>query len=464
MTRSQRLILTVSILASFIAFLDGSIVNVALPAIQRSLGGGITGQQWVIDAYLITLGALILIAGSLSDLYGRKLIISSGLIGFGVTSLFCAVSNNIDLLIGARALQGIAGALLVPSSLALITSSFEGSSEAKAIGSWTGWTGLAFIIGPLLGGALVQYVNWRLIFLINVLPIAVTLYLLTKLPSDRHNVDEVRVDILGAVYGAIGLGGTVFGLIEDGRYGVSSPIVYLPFAIGFLIMTVFLHHERRTAAPMLPLKLFRSRNFSAGNLATVAIYAGLSIFTFTLIIFLQQVAKYSALSAGLSFVPTTIIMFVLSPRFGKLSGIYGPRLFMTLGPLIAALGFIGLLRVQAQASYLSQVLPVVVTFALGLSLTVAPLTNAVLGSVPNKQSGIASAINNAVARIAGLVGIAGITIITGTNLNVSGLHKAGVAMSLLLVIGSGISFIGIRNSSLQNAAKGSKIAKPISIS
>jgi EmrB/QacA subfamily drug resistance transporter len=446
MTKNQRLVLIISILASLITFLDGSIVNVALPAISRALGGGLTDQLWVVDTYLITLGAFILVAGSISDLYGRKLVLYVGLIGFGVTSLLCAASNSIDLLIAARALQGLAGALLVPSSLALITSSFEGSSEAKAIGTWTGWTGMAFIIGPLVGGLLVDYLSWRLIFVINLLPIAITLYLLKYLASDRHQTVDVKIDILGAIYGALGLGGTVFGLIEDGHYGPARAVVFLPFVLGLFMLAIFIRHEQKIKNPMLPLKLFKSRNFLAGNLATISIYAGLSISTFTLIIFLQQVAKYSALDAGLSLMPTTAIMFILSPRFGKLSGKYGPRLFMSLGPMIAAVGFLGLVRINSQAPYLSQVLPVVVIFALGLSMTVAPLTSAVLSSVSSKQSGIASAINNAVARIAGLLGIAAISLVTGTYLSVSGLHKAGVVISGLLALGGVVSFVGIRNS------------------
>lgn len=445
MTKFQRYTLAISILASFVAFLDGSIVNVALPAISRTLGGGLTGQQWVIDAYLITLGALILLAGSISDLYGRERVLYGGLIGFGATSLLCAIAPSIGVLITARALQGIAGALLVPSSLALITSTFEGMAEAKAIGTWTGWTGLAFIIGPLLGGALVEYVNWRFIFVINVFPIAATLYLLSKVPSDKHKTKNVGVDVPGAIYGALGLGATVFGLIEDGQYGFGSPLVYGPIIGGILVLLAFLLHENRSSCPMLPLGLFKIRNFGFGNLATAAIYAALSVSTFTVIIFLQEVAKYSALQAGLALAPVTVIMFFLSPRFGKLAGKFGPRVFMTLGPIIAALGFLGLLRVNAHAPYLSQIFPVFIVFALGLSMTVSPLTSAVLKAVSSRQSGIASAVNNAVSRIAGLIGIAAISLLTGSHITVKGLHMASIAMTVLLVLGGVISFVGIRN-------------------
>ncbi|HUB93905.1 MAG TPA: MFS transporter [Verrucomicrobiae bacterium] len=448
MTRLQRYILSISILASFVAFLDGSVVNVALPAIKHTLGGGLTGQQWIVDSYLTTLGAIILVAGSMSDLYGRKRVLLAGLVSFGVTSLLCASSPTITTLVIARALQGVAGALLVPSSLALITSNFEGGAKAKAIGTWTGWTGLAFIIGPLLGGSLVQYVNWRFIFVINVIPIVATLCLLRTVPTNDHHTKDVRIDVIGALLGALGLGLTVFGLIEQGHYGILSPVVYLPFVVGILTLIGFLIHERTAEAPMLPLNIFTNRNFSTGNIATAAIYAALSVNTFTVIIFLQQVAKYTAFEAGLALIPVTLIMFFMSPRFGKLSGSRGPRLFMTFGPLIAALGFLGLLRVGVKAPYITDMLPVFLIFAVGLSMTVSPLTGAVLSALPSAESGIASAVNNAVARIAGLIGIAAISLVTGSGLDVNGLHKTAMAMSILLAVGGIVSFIGIRNTPL----------------
>lgn len=445
MTNQQRLILTVSILASFVAFLDGSVVNVALPSIARALGGGLIGQQWIVDAYMLTLGALILTAGSLSDLFGHKKILVFGLAGFGITSLLCGIAPNITTLIIFRSLQGIAGALLVPSSLAIITANFSGSSEAKAIGVWTGWTGLASIVGPVLGGSIVEFINWRVIFLVNVLPIVVTLLILMRVPSDSLHAKNVHIDFLGTGLCAIGLGLTVFGLISDGRHPFNNQLVYLPLLIGVLILFSFIYYEKQSAHPMLPLKIFKNRNFTAGNLATFAIYGGLSVNIFTVIIFLQQVAHYTAVEAGLSMLPVTFIMFFMSPRFGKLAGRYGARGFMTIGPLIASVAFLGLLRVQTQAPYDTQVLPVIIVFGFGLAMTVSPLTSAVLGSVAKTQSGIASAINNAVSRIAGLIAIAAMSLITGTSLTVHGLHLSAVAMSILLALGGIISFFGIRN-------------------
>ena len=408
MTKQQRLVLVLSILASFVAFLDGAIVNVALPAISSDLGGGLSSQQWIIDAYLLTLGSLILIAGSLSDLLGRRKILTLGLLGFGAASLLCAVAPSAELLIIGRALQGVAGALLVPSSLALIISTFSGAAQAKAVGSWTAWTGISFIIGPLLGGILIAAGSWRWIFAINVVPIALTLFLMTKLDAVKEVRSTTPVDITGAVLCAIGLGGPVFALIEQPRYGWDSPVIYIPLIGGIILFFAFLIYESRTKYPMLKLDLFKNRNFSVGNIATLAIYAGLTASTFILIVFLQQVGGYSALAAGLALLPITIIMFFLSSRFGALSGKYGPRLFMSLGPIIGGLGILLMLRVGADVQYWTELFPAIMIFGLGLSITVAPLTAAILGDVPKTEAGIASAVNNAVARVAGLVAVAAV--------------------------------------------------------
>ncbi|HEX4774534.1 MAG TPA: MFS transporter [Candidatus Saccharimonadales bacterium] len=408
MTKQQRLVLTVAILGSFVAFLDSAIVNVALPAIQRDLGGGLAAQQWIVDAYLLTLGSLILIAGSLSDLLGRKRILTLGLLGFGVASLLCAVAPNSTSLIIFRALQGIAGALLVPSSLAMIISAFSGPAQGKAIGSWTAWTGISFILGPLVGGILVDSASWRWIFAINLLPIAVTLFLMRNIEVVKDEGHKTPVDYFGSLLCAVGLAGPVFALIEQPHYGWGSPLIYLPLVLGFALLAGFLMYERRAEHPMLPLSLFKNHNFSVGNIATLSIYAGLSASTFILIVFLQQVAGYSALAAGFAGVPITLIMFVLSPRMGALAGKYGPRLFMGIGPIIGAIGFALMLRVTADTNYWTQVFPGIVVFGIGLSITVAPLTAAILGDVPKNQAGIASAVNNAVARIAGLLAVAAV--------------------------------------------------------
>ena len=450
MTKQQRLVLWISILASFVAFLDGSVINVALPAITAEFNSGLSVQQWVVDAYLITLGSLILVAGSLSDLFGRKRILELGLIGFAITSILCAVAPTSEFLIVSRGLQGIAGALLVPSSLALIISTFKGQAQGKAIGSWTAWTGISFIIGPLVGGLLVDAGSWRLIVAINIIPILVTLWLMRKLDIPEKARSGTKLDVYGALLCAIGLGGTVYALIEQPNYGWSSPLIFIPLIIGLLSLAVFFWHERRTRHPMLPLGLFSVRNFAIGNLATLAIYAGLSLGTFIIAIFVQQVGGYSATEAGLALIPITLIMFFLSSRFGALAGKYGPRLFMALGPILGAIGFLAMLWVDSSVSYWA-LLPGIVIFGVGLSITVAPLTSAILGAIDDAQAGIGSAINNAVARIAGLLAIAAIGPIIGAQLDLDGFYRAVMVTAGLLLAGGIVSAIGIVNAQSTDA-------------
>lgn len=409
MGRLQKLVLLVAILSSFVAFLDIAVVNVALPAIRNELGGGLSAQQWIVDAYLLTLGSLILIAGSLSDLFGRKRILALGLFGFGVTSIAIALAPTVQFLIIMRSLQGIAAALLVPSSLALIVSYFSGANQAKAIGAWTAWTSVAFVVGPLLGGFLVDAVSWRLVFAINVLPIGVTLWLMRGITKKDITREGAKVDWAGSVLAALGLGGPVFALIEQPRYGFSHPKIFLPLIIGLVLLGIFIWHERKTKHPMLPLELFKIRNFRVGNVATLAIYGALTAATFVLILFLQQVADYSALNSGLAILPITLLLILLSTRFGHLAGKYGPRLFMSLGPLLIGLSFLILFfSVSVQANYLTEVFPGIALFGLGLAITVAPLTAAILGQINKEHAGIGSAVNNAIARVAGLIAVAAV--------------------------------------------------------
>ncbi|GAB2448462.1 EmrB/QacA subfamily drug resistance transporter [Conyzicola lurida] len=446
MTRDQRLVLSIAVLASFVTFLDGSVINVALPAISRELGGGITVQQWVVDAYLITLGTLILLAGSLSDTFGRMLVLKVGLVGFAVTSLLIAVSPSAEFLIVLRGLQGVAGALLVPSSLALIISSFRDAAQAKAIGTWTGFTSAAFLVGPLLGGLFVDYLSWRLVFAINIIPIAVTLVLIARLGQKNVRPEGGGIDWFGAVLGIVGLGGPVFALIEQANFGWGSPVIFLPFALGIVAFVWFVLRQRTTKHPMIPLGLFAVRNFSVGNVATTLVYAALSLGGFLITVFLQEVGEYSATAAGLALLPMTIISIVLSSTFGALAGKYGPRLFMGLGPIIGGIGYLLMLGIGEDVDYLTQVLPGVVVFAFGLTMTVAPLTAAILGSIAPEQSGIGSAINNAVSRIAGLIAIAFIGVILGSNLTVDSFHRGLVVTAALLIAGGVVSLVGIRNS------------------
>jgi EmrB/QacA subfamily drug resistance transporter len=405
----KRLVLVATILGSGIALLDATVVNVALPTIQRSLGGGLAAQQWVANAYLLTLGSLILVGGSLGDIFGERRIFALGVGGFGVASLLCALAPTIEVLIFARALQGVAGALLTPSSLAVIVNTFPESERGPAIGTWTAYGAIAGVLGPLLGGELLAIASWRWIFAIN-LPlvaacVALILYAIPR--SDRRGAPARRVDFVGALLCAAGLGGPVFALIEQPRLGWSSPAVVGPLLGGFALLAVFVLYEARTEQPMLPLRLFRRRNFSVGNVETLAMYAGLAILFFFLTLYLQQVAGYSPLQSGLATLPATLVMFALSRRFGALADRFGPRVFMGGGPLLAAAGLLLLQSVGLHVNYWTEVLPGVLVFSVGLSMTVAPLTAAVLqGS--ETEAGIASGVNNAIARVASLLGTAAV--------------------------------------------------------
>jgi EmrB/QacA subfamily drug resistance transporter len=406
---AKRLTLIACILGSGIATLDGSVVNVALPSIQRALGGGLAAQQWVVNGYLLTLGSLILIGGSLGDLFGERRVFALGVAGFGVASLGCALAPTIAVLVAVRALQGVAGALLVPSSLAVIVNTFPGEERGAAIGSWTAWGAISAVLGPLAGGELLAIASWRWIFLVNV-PLAVgcVSLILFAIPSAApREADARRIDFLGALLCAAGLGGPVFALIEQPRLGWSSAAVTGPLLAGVALLASFAIYESRTRDPMLPLGLFRRRNFFAGNVETFSMYAGLSILFFFLILFLQQVGGYTPLQSGLATLPVTLVMFVLSRRFGALADRFGPRLFMGAGPLVAAIGLVLFQRIGVHVDYLGAVLPAQLVFALGLAMTVAPLTTAVLAGSEH-QAGIASGVNNAIARVAGLLGTAAV--------------------------------------------------------
>lgn len=403
----KRLALIAAIMGSFVAGLDATVVNVALPAIEDDLGGGLAGQQWVSNAYLLTLGSLILVGGSLGDLFGERRVFALGVGGFGAVSLGCALSPSIEALVAFRALQGVFGALLTPSALAIIVAVFTGEERGAAIGSWTAWGGISTVVGPLVGGYLIDVASWRWIFAINVPFVAATLALIyAAIPRVEEGRAQARVDWIGAALCAVGLAGPVFALIQQPAQGWASPGVLTPGLGGIAIFSLFLAYEKRIAHPMLELSLFSRRNFAIGNVETFAMYAGLSILFFFLVLFLQQVAGYDALEAGLATLPTTAVMFTLSRRMGRLADRYGPRVFMGGGPLLAACGLLLMLRLDAGVNYFTDLLPALLVFALGLSMTVAPLTATVLADADERNAGVASGINNAIARVAGLMGIA----------------------------------------------------------
>jgi EmrB/QacA subfamily drug resistance transporter len=429
--RRKRLALLAAIMGSFVAGLDATAVNVALPAIRADLGGGLAGQQWVSNAYLLALGSLILVGGSLGDLFGERRVFSAGVAGFGVMSLLCAIAPSIGFLIACRGLQGAFGALLMPSALAVIVATFSRAERGGAIGSWTAWSGIATVVGPLAGGYLVDAVSWRLIFAINVPFVIATLMLVSlAVPGRAPGARHARVDWVGAVLTFFGLAGLALALIRQPSVGWSSPEVWLTGLGGFALLAGFVAWERRTAAPMLRLDLFRRRNFAVGNLETLAMYGGIAVTFFLLVLFLQEVAGYTALAAGFALMPSTIVMFLLSKRMGRLADRYGPRLFMGLGPLVAAIGLALMLRLGAHVNYFSELLPPLVVFSLGLSATVAPLTAAVLSDAEEGDAGIASGVNNAIARVAGLMAIAAVGAVIASEFSSTLGHRlAGVKLS-----------------------------------
>jgi EmrB/QacA subfamily drug resistance transporter len=468
-TRQQRLTLVATILGSTVVFLDSTVVNVALPAIAEDLDAGLAGQQWVVEAYMLTLVSLLLVGGSLGDRLGRRRMFVAGLLGFGATSVLCAVAPSVELLVAARALQGVAGALLVPGSLAIVAATFEGEARGRAVGTWTAWTGIATVVGPAGGGALIEAFSWRAIFWVNVPLIAGTVMLsLRAVEESRDPNGGGAVDWPGILLSAAGLGGPVFALIEQPNLGWGDPAVWASFAAGAACFALFLLREARARQPMLDLDLFRIRNFWVANVTTLAAYAGLIGGLFFLTLFLQQVAGYSALEAGLATTPISVVLFLLSPRFGQLAASRGPRLPMTAGPIAAGAGLLLLLRVDASGAYVADVLPGVLVFSLGLAATVAPLTATVLESVEERRVGIASGVNNGISRVAGLLAIAVLgAVISARFAAVAGVEPGGTPLTAvapeaatsafhlgiaiaatLMIAGGVVSALGIRRSSV----------------
>ena len=399
-------------------------MSVALPSIQRSLGGGLAGQQWVSNAYLLTLGSLILLGGSLGDIFGERRVFALGVGGFGVCSLLCALAPSIGLLIAFRALQGVAGALLTPSSLAVIVATFPERERGPAIGTWTAWATIAGALGPLVAGLILNVTSWRWIFVINLPLVIVCLWLILRAVAASSSTGKGRrVDLVGAALCVLGLGGAVFALIEQPRLGWSNPGVSGSLIGGVLTFAAFLVYESRTKDPMLRLDLFKRRNFAVGNVETLALYGGLSALFFFLVLYLQQVAGYTPLESGLALLPESLVMFALSSKFGALADRLGPRRFMGGGPLVAAAGMLLLLRFGVRVDYLTQVLPGILLFSLGLSITVAPLTAAILAGVDQREAGIGSAVNNAVARVAGLIATVAIGALVAAQFSSSLDHK-----------------------------------------
>jgi EmrB/QacA subfamily drug resistance transporter len=432
-SRRKQLVLIATILGSAVVFLDSTVVNLALPKIAHSLHAPFSALQWITDGYMLSLSALILLGGSLGDIFGRKKVYIFGLVGFAATSLLCALAVSSTMLIFARVVQGVFGALVTPGALSIINTNFERQERGQAIGRWTSWTSIFFIIGPLVGGLILGIASWRWIFLIN-LPIA-ALCLVLGQPSINESKDQNprRVDGIGALLTALALAAFSYGLIEGpARHWPMTTVLSL---VGGLILSAsFVWYESQKADPMVPLSLFKSRNFSGSNAMTFAMYGALAGFTFALTIYLQTALHYSSLKAGLSLLPVSIIMFLFAGRVGKLSSIYGPRRFMTAGPIIAGLGIATFYFLQPGHSYWLSVFPGAIIFSVGLVLTVAPLTTTVMTSVEDTSSGIASGINNAVSRAAGLIVIAGLGLLGAAHF-----FRFSMALCAVLAISAGLT-------------------------
>lgn len=447
-----RWVLFATVLGSGMAFLDATVVNIALPHIGDEFHARAASLQWVVNGYTLSLAALILLGGSLGDRYGRRRVFVLGVVWFATASLLCGLAPNVDTLIAARVLQGVGGALLAPGSLAIIEASFHPDDRARAIGAWSGLGGVAGAIGPFLGGWLVQAATWRLVFLINVpLAAVVALVAVRRVPESRNPEAARRLDLLGVVTAAAGLAGLTYGFTAWPDRGGSSPVVLVALAVGVAGLAGFLLVERHAQEPMLPLGIFHSRAFSAANLVTFAVYAALSGVMFLVVLNLQVVAGFTALDAGVSMLPVTILMLLLSARAGALAQRIGPRIPMTLGPIVCAVALALFSRIGAGADYVRDVLPAVVVLGLGLSLTVAPLTATALGAVDERHAGIASGVNNAVARAAGLLAVAVLPLAAGLGsgslTSSADLHpmyrRAMLICAALQLLGALIAFLAV---------------------
>jgi len=452
-TSAARGVLWTTILGSGMAMLDGTIVNVALPRIGEELGASVAGLQWILDGYLLALAALILVAGSLGDRYGRRRVYLIGVVWFGLASGLCAAATSTEMLVAFRVLQGVGGALLTPGSLAILQSSFAHDDRARAIGAWSGLGGIAAAVGPLLGGLLVQAWSWRLAFLIN-LPLAVVVVLMARrfVPESRDVSATGHPDYLAAAVGALGLAGLTGALVEAPARGIGDVVVLSALTVGVAGLGVFLWLQHRSAEPLVPPSLFRDRTFTLSNALTFVVYAALGGVMMLLVLQLQVSLGYSPTLAGLAGLPLTIIMLLLSGRSGALAQRIGPRLQLVAGPIVIGAGMLLLMRVEPGSSYLGSVLPAVVVFGLGLATVVAPVTATVLAAAPDRYAGVASGVNNAIARSGGLLAVAVLPAaagLTGSAYRDPVALTAGWRTALLicavLAIAGGLIALGIHN-------------------
>ncbi|QFU85869.1 MFS transporter [Amycolatopsis sp. YIM 10] len=453
-TPAARGVLATTILGSGMAMLDGTIVNVALPRIGDELDASVSGLQWILDGYMLALASLILIAGSLGDRYGRRRVFVIGVVWFGVASVLCGLAVTTEMLVATRILQGIGGALLTPGSLAILQSAFPRAERARAIGAWSGLGGIAAAIGPLVGGLLVQVWSWRLAFLIN-LPIAVVCVWLARkyVPESCDQQQHTgKPNVLASVVGAVGLAGVTAALVELPVRGAADVLVLGSGVAGLAGLVVFVVLQRRSADPLVPPQLFASRTFTLANALTLVVYAALGGVMMLMVLQLQVSLGYSPTAAGLAGLPITIVMLVLSGYSGRLAQKIGPRLQLVVGPMLVAAGMLLLLRVEPGASYLGAVLPAVTVFGLGLATVVAPVTATVLAAAPDQYAGVASGVNNAIARTGGLLAIALLPAVAGLTgaayadpVALTASWRTALLVCAGLAVAGGLVAIGVRN-------------------
>jgi EmrB/QacA subfamily drug resistance transporter len=461
-TAPGRWVVAATVLGSGMAALDATVVGIALPSIGRDFHVGISSLQWVVDAYTLALAGLLLLGGTLGDSYGRRRMFMAGTVWFAIASLLCGLAPNAPVLIAARALQGVGGALLTPGSLAILQASFAPDDRSKAIGAWSGLGGIATAAGPFLGGWLISAVSWRLVFFIN-LPLAVAVLAIAArhVPESKAPGPVPKLDLRGAVCISGALAGITYGLIGASSSGWASPQVLIPLVLGLALLGLFLIVEAREAEPMLPLVVFRSRQFSAANAVTFVVYAALGGVIFLVPVVLQDVRGYSPLQAGVSLLPVTVIMLVLSARSGALAAKIGPRLQMTAGPLVIAVGLLLMTRLSGPGNYFTAVLPGVLVFGFGLAINVAPLTATALAAAPAEHAGVASAVNNDVARAAGLIAVAVLPVAAGITgdaylhpvLLAHGFRVASVMAAVFCAAGGVLAAITISNPGKQGAGQ-----------
>jgi EmrB/QacA subfamily drug resistance transporter len=438
-------VMVVAIMVSMVVFLDGTVVNLALPATARDIGGGMCSQQWVVDGYLLAVAAMVLPGGAISDLFGRIPVMRFGLVAFGAGSVLAATAGSPSMLIAGRLVQGLGGAFLVPGSLALINSSFDRADRPAAIGCWTAWTGTAFAVGPLLGGLAVDFLGWRWIYVLSAIPIAVGFALTFWLRPAPGPAERAPIDVVGAALSAVGLSAAVYALIEQGRRGWGDSLVRWAMVVGVAALLAFVAWQRRAPHPMLPLSLFTTRNFAGANLVTAFVYGGITMGSLAIALYLIEVAGYSATAAGLITLPSPILSLLFARGVGGIAARIGPRVFLMAGPALAGLGLLLIHPTARGFHVVTDVLPGRIVLAIGMVLAVTPMTAVNLSAVKSAQSGIAAAIQNATGRTSALIAVACVGVITANRMTDVGFTRLLEVSAALFFVGAAIGGLAIRN-------------------